>query len=137
MNSENFVFKRKGNEEQFKVITKIANKMKEAILTETQDNNENTSGAMRNISEGLEILTHRQKLVKLADQSENGRRTVIEYETHSLADDLEDEKRIIRAENKASRKMKNDEKFKTRTTPYSVPQSTQFSSLNQQLTCLW
>ncbi|CAC5415989.1 unnamed protein product [Mytilus coruscus] len=54
VNSENYVFKRKGNVEQFKVNTKIVNKMKEArsLLTETQGNNENTAGAMRNISEG-------------------------------------------------------------------------------------
>ncbi|CAG2234624.1 unnamed protein product [Mytilus edulis] len=64
---------------------------------------------MRNICEGLDILNHRQKLIKLADQSENGWRTVTEYETHNLADDSED-KRIIRAENKASRKMKSDKK---------------------------
>ncbi|CAC5419412.1 unnamed protein product [Mytilus coruscus] len=136
MNTENYVFKGKGNEEQFKVNTKIANKMKEArsLLTETQDNNESTEGAMRNICEGLDILNHRQKLIKLADQSENGWRTVTEYETHSLADDSGDEKRIIRAENKASRKMKSDKKFKTRTTPYSAPQSTRFSSVNQQST---
>jgi molecular chaperone DnaK (HSP70) len=30
MNSDNYVFKRKGNEEQFKINSKIANKMKEA-----------------------------------------------------------------------------------------------------------
>jgi replicative superfamily II helicase len=29
MNSDNYVFKRKGNEEQFKINSKIANKMKE------------------------------------------------------------------------------------------------------------
>ena len=133
MNHESYVFKRKGNEEQFKVNTKIANKMKEAksLLTD-QDNNENTTGAMRSINEGLEILTHRQKLIKLADQSENGWRTVTEYETHSLADDSEDEKRIIRAENKAARKMKTDKKFKTRKTPYSAPQNLRVNQVNQQ-----
>ncbi|XP_071127658.1 uncharacterized protein [Mytilus edulis] len=180
MNTENYVFKRKGNEEQFKINTKITNKIKEArsILKESQDNNESTEGAMRNICEGLGWgkaddrncihghpkmsdeklgqflycllkcfyiifftnhtlrhlgmtvnavtvisftpvnLNHRQKLIKLADQSDNGWRTVTEYETHNLADDSEDEKRIIRPENKASRKMKSDKKFKTRITPY-------------------
>jgi hypothetical protein len=44
-----------------------------------------------------------KKLVQLADQSENGWRTVTEYETHSLADDSEDEKRTLRAESKAAR----------------------------------
>lgn len=71
MNTKNYVFKLKGNEDQFKVNAKIANKMKEvrSLLTETQGNNESTEGAMRNICEGLGILTHRQKLIKLVDQS--------------------------------------------------------------------
>jgi hypothetical protein len=42
MNSDNYVFKRKGNEEQFKINSKIANKMKEArgFLREDPDTNE-------------------------------------------------------------------------------------------------
>lgn len=35
-----------------------------------------------------------------------------EYETHSLADDSEDEKIILRAESKAARKMKSDKRGK-------------------------
>jgi hypothetical protein len=58
------------------------------------DTNEQKLKAVETIGEGLDILQHRQKLVKLADQSENGWRTVTEYETRSLADDSEDEKRI-------------------------------------------
>ena len=45
-----------------------------------------------------------------------------EYETHSLADDSEDEKRILRAESKAARKMKSDKRGKpNRTNPYNIP----------------
>lgn len=124
MNSDNYVFKRKGNEEQFKVNTKIANKMKEArcFLREDTDPSEPKEKAVRSISEGLDLLAHRQKLVKLADQSESGWKTVTEYETHSLADDSEDEKRIIRAENRAARKIKTDKRNKqNRSTPYRTP----------------
>ena len=120
MNSDNYVFKRKGSEEQFKINSKTANKMKEArgFLREDPDTNEQTHKAVKAIGEGLDMLQHRQKLVKLADQSENGWRTVTEYETHSLADDSEDEKRILRAESKAARKMKSDKRGKpNRTNP--------------------
>ena len=128
MNSDNYVFRRKGNEEQFKVNSKVGNKMKEArcFLREDPESTEQTQKAIRSISEGLDILNHRQKLIKLADQSENGWKTVTEYETHSLADDSEDEKRIMRAENKAARKMKTERERKNkqfRTVPYSTPQT--------------
>ena len=55
-----------------------------------------------------ELLRHRQKVIKLADQSENGWRTVAEYETNPIASDSEDEKRIYRAEARASRKSRFD-----------------------------
>lgn len=81
--------------------------------------------AVMSIGEGLEILDHRQTLVKLADQSENGWKTVTEYETHSLTDYSEDEKRILRTENKAARKAKSDKKNRqSRYTPYSTSQTT-------------
>ena len=76
MNSDNYVFKRKGNEEQFKVNSKVANKMKEGrcFLREYPEQTEQTQfKAAQNISEGLDILRHSgQKLVKFADQSESG-----------------------------------------------------------------
>ncbi|VDI71135.1 Hypothetical predicted protein [Mytilus galloprovincialis] len=57
------------------------------------------------------------QLAKIEEEmnSENGWKTVTEYETHSLADDSEDEKRIIRAENKAARKIKNEKRGKQHT----------------------
>ncbi|CAG2227644.1 unnamed protein product [Mytilus edulis] len=116
MNSDNYVFKRKGNEEQFKVNSKVANKRKEArcFLREDPKQTEQTQKAAQSISE---------------DQSESGWKTVTEYETHSLADDSEDEKRIIRAENKAARKIKNEKQSKQhRSTPYSTSQSSRFNS---------
>jgi len=122
MNSDNYVFKRKGNEEQFKINAKVGNEIKEArcFLKEDPEPSEYTQKAVKSIGEGLKILNHRQKLVKLADQSENGWKTVTEYETHSLADDSEDEKRILRAE-----KAKSDKKNRqSRNTPYSTSRTT-------------
>lgn len=55
-----------------------------------------------------DLLKHRQKIIKLADQSEHGWRTVAEYETNPIASDSDDEKRIYRAEVRASRKSRFD-----------------------------
>ena len=41
-----------------------------------------------------DLLKHRQKVIKLADQSEQRWRTVAEYETNPIASDSDDEKRI-------------------------------------------
>ena len=55
-----------------------------------------------------DLLKHRQKIIKLADQSEHGWRTVAEYETNPIASDSDGEKRIYRAEARASRKSRSD-----------------------------
>ena len=58
------------------------------------------------IDEGIEMLERRQKLIKLADRSEYGWRTVEEYEEDDLAKDSDDEKRIAKAEYRAEKKQK-------------------------------
>jgi hypothetical protein len=55
-----------------------------------------------------ELLKRRQKLVLLADTSDLGRKMVKEYETNSIASDSDDERRIFKAEARASRKAKAD-----------------------------
>ena len=62
------------------------------------------------ISEGMAILEHRQKMIKLADSSDAGWLAVHEYETNPLADNSDDEKRIFRAQSRADRKIKEDKK---------------------------
>ena len=56
------------------------------------------TGALDEIDSARGELVHRNKLIKLADMSEAGWAAVSEYETHQLADDSEDEKRIIKAD---------------------------------------
>lgn len=51
-------------------------------------------------------LEDRQKLIRLADTSVYGWATVSEYEAHELAKDDEDDNKIMRAENRAGRKVK-------------------------------
>ena len=46
------------------------------------------------------------KLIKLADKSEFGWSTAIEYEQDDLASDYEDEKRVQKSERAAKRKLK-------------------------------
>ena len=58
------------------------------------------------IQEGMDLLSKRQKLVKIADMSENGWATVEEYVEDELAKDSDNEKRLFRPEARAGRKAK-------------------------------
>ena len=60
------------------------------------------------------MIAQRQKLIKMADASELGWRVVNEYVTNPLASDSEDEKRIFKAEARATRKYKAEKTKKTR-----------------------
>ena len=121
--TDSYEFKRKGNKDQYKVNIKVMKKMKEAqsFTKDAPEQNEHTISAAKCIGEGIDILTHRQKLVKMADSSGNGWKTVEEYETNELADDSDDEKRIRRADVKAAQKIKADKKNKKgRIHPYQA-----------------
>ena len=64
------------------------------------------------------VFNHRQKLIKLANSSKLGWKVVQEYESHLLADDSDDEKRMYRATARATRKMKQDQvRFQRRPRP--------------------
>ncbi|VDH98996.1 Hypothetical predicted protein [Mytilus galloprovincialis] len=69
----------------------------------------------------MELVKERQKLIKMADSSELGWKVVSEYVTNPIADDPEDEKKIITAQNRAERKQKAEKskKIVTRKTPYT------------------
>lgn len=60
-------------------------------------------------------------MIRLADSSELGWRTVNEYQSNPLASDSEDEKRIYKAEARASRKARKDKKKPNRSFPYKRP----------------
>ena len=60
-----------------------------------------------NISEGIDILKTAKNFSNYSRQIWFGWKTISEHEMNVLAEDLDDEKRIIRAENSASRKVKS------------------------------
>ena len=62
---------------------------------------ETSSGSAR---KRCQLLAERQKLIKIADRSENGWGVVAEYTVDELADDSDDEKRTEKAEKAAERK---------------------------------
>ncbi|KAL5463210.1 hypothetical protein EMCRGX_G032089 [Ephydatia muelleri] len=60
--------------------------------------------AKQSLKLGKDALSHRQKLIKLADRSDFGWAVVNEYEADALAVDSDDEKRLDRAERAAERR---------------------------------
>ncbi|KAK3085977.1 hypothetical protein FSP39_011534 [Pinctada imbricata] len=113
LTNESYVFKRKGNEAQFKFNNEVKGRLDLADTCLKDNPEQGSEKALSYISEGIELLNNRQKLVKLADMSDNGWRVVQEYETHQLASDSDDEKRIVKAEAKAAKKVR-EEKSKKR-----------------------
>ena len=79
---------------------------------------------------GKEIIGHRQKLIRIADDSEMGWRTVKEYDINPLVEDSDDEKRLLRAESRANRKAKQQKMKKSQRhfTPYGRWSSTAVST---------
>ena len=111
-------FKSKGNEDQFvfnegledRLIdsSKHLKKLTEAIPAALPDPLEASTGAMtkakKSLDEGMALIAHRQKLIKLADRSEHGWKVVKEYESDVLAENEDDEKRIAKAEKAAEKR---------------------------------
>ena len=100
--SEVPMFKRKSNEEQYKMNTKVMLKLDEA------EQAVDTTKTKEKIIEAKDLLQHRQKIIKLADQSEYGWKVVTKYDSNPVASDSDDEKRIYKAEARASRKARSE-----------------------------
>ena len=61
--------------------------------------------AKQALSEGIELVKFRLKLIRIADKSECGWKTVDEYVADKLADNSDDEKRLYHSEQQAQRKI--------------------------------
>ncbi len=99
------VFKKKGNERQYRHNEEVRLKVADAAsaLSETPPAVEK---AKTLLEEGEKCIVDRQKLIRIADRSENGWATVDEYVEDELADNSDDEKRLSRADARASKKLK-------------------------------
>lgn len=128
-NDKTFVFKRKGNEAQYKFNNSVKEKLIEANTSLSEGEPEM---AFNSISSGIELINQRQKLIKLADSSKTGWRTVQEYTQHELASDEEDEKRIIKAEIRAEKKLKEERIQKARAARRTNPYPERVSNVQTQ-----
>ncbi|VDH99940.1 Hypothetical predicted protein [Mytilus galloprovincialis] len=121
--TNNYSFQRKGNENQYRHEVKVLSKLKEAkaSLEAPELGIDSVRTAKMKIIEGIDLVCERQKLIKLADSSQLGWKVVSEYVANPIADDSEDEKKMMRAQSRAERKSKAEKvkKGKPRPTPYS------------------
>ena len=69
-----------------------------------------TSKAKTAIKEGIALVTKRVKVIKIADKSQYSWATVQEHLSDKLASDSEDEKRLLRSERRAGKKVKDAKK---------------------------
>ncbi|VDI69125.1 Hypothetical predicted protein, partial [Mytilus galloprovincialis] len=100
LTADTYKFQKKSCEDQFKVNKKMNATLKQAESC-LDSSDDKSVHAKQRISEGIELLPYRQKLVKMADSSEHGWRVVQEYTSNPLADDLEDDRKIMRATSRA------------------------------------
>ena len=125
INNEKHKFNKKGNEEQYKINAKVQEKLQEAdaMLKEDPRIRQMTIKAQEKIEEGIELVINRQKLIKIADSSEFGWRTVMEYQTNAIADNSEDERKIWKAETRAQKKLRQKTRWQCshgRSRPYNT-----------------
>ena len=100
---DTYVFKKKGNEQQFSFNRKVAKTSGTALKALESGN---IPKAKEELNKGISLINSRQKIIKLADKSEFGWATVQEYVSDELADDEADASKIKKPEKRAAVKIK-------------------------------
>ena len=94
--------KYRGNQKQFELNAAIDSFL-ESIESETQQSQPSSDRIRSLAQDARELLRKRQKLIKIADKSRDGWQVVAEYESDELASGSEEEKRLKKARETASR----------------------------------
>ena len=100
----------KGNQKQFEFNAEL-DAIFESIEIESESIEPNLSQIKKLSQEGRQRIRKRQKLIKIADKSRDGWQVVAEYESDELASGSEDEKRLKKAREAASRKRRQKEQL--------------------------
>ena len=105
------IFRKIGHEKQYEFNEEVQEKLDSADTALAQ-RPPAVEKARTLLQEGEKLIFIRQKKIRIADRSENGRATVKAYEEDELAENLDDEKRISRAEARAVRIKKQKQNTK-------------------------
>ena len=101
--------KYRGNQKQFELNAAIDSFL-ESIESETQQSQPSSDRIRSLAQDARELLRKRQKLIKIADKSRDGWQVVAEYESDELATGSEDEKRLKKARETASRERRQKDR---------------------------
>ena len=106
-------FNQKGHEIQFKFNLSIEDKIDdlEAIIQRSRSAR-NVKAQVNILASMRSMIKKRNKLIKIADRSDLGWKTVKEYESDDIAEDSADEKRLKAAEKAAAAKDKQEKATK-------------------------
>ena len=76
------------------------------ILAQIDESADSPADIYKLVAEGKQIITKRQRLIKIANKNKDGWLVVQAYESDDLASDSEDEKKICKAKATAEKKRK-------------------------------
>ena len=98
-NDKPYHYKKKAHEEQVRFNAQVEESVQEAhdAFAAIEDSPA-IQRARDALGKGARLLADRQKLIKIADRSDNGWGVVAEYTADELAEDSDDEKRLEKAE---------------------------------------
>ena len=108
-----YQFRKKGHEEQHAFNASVQGRLVEAGLQLNRVERGVAEGAAQTtqvnakqaLQEGEDLITQRQKLIKVADRSELGWAVVAEYQADELGDNSDDERKLEHAERATERRM--------------------------------